>query len=162
VQNFSKSLEEKSEEKDNKNPEGILEVEKKNDNMNLAELNKIILDQAKKKTNKDQQKINKEYIISASRDKTIKIWDVFASSCIYTLNGHDNWVRAISIHPNGKYLISCSDDKSIRFWDLKTARCAKKIQDAHERFVVSLAIGIKFPLMASGSNDQVIKIWDCK
>lgn len=163
VSSFSKSLMDDNKESEENNQEEKSENDKDKEKANnLAELNKIILEKAKNKTKEKEQKINKEYIISASRDKTIKLWDVFASSCIYTFNGHDNWVRAISIHPNGKYLISCSDDKSIRFWDLKTARCAKKIADAHERFVVSLAIGIKFPLMASGSNDQMIKVWDCK
>ena len=127
----------------------------------MVDLNKRILEKAKINPVKEQ-KINKEYLISASRDKTVKLWDVYASSCIYTFIGHDNWVRSVTLHPNGKYLISCSDDKSIRLWDLKTARCVKKILDAHDRFVVSLAIGVKFPLMASGSNDQTIKVWDCK
>ena len=109
-----------------------------------------------------QVKINKEYLISGSRDKTIKIWDIFASSCITTLIGHDNWIRNLLVHPSGNYIVSASDDKSIRIWDLKTGRCCKKIVDAHDRFVVSLAINSKYPLMASGSNDQSIKIWDCK
>jgi platelet-activating factor acetylhydrolase IB subunit alpha len=124
---------------------------------NLIDLNKQLLEKTKLK-----EKINKEYIISASRDKSIKIWDVYGSSCIYTLLGHDNWVRCLIIHPNGKYMISSSDDKTIRVWELKTGRIVKKIPEAHDRFVVSLAINHKYPLMASGSNDQTIKIWDCK
>lgn len=131
-------------------------VDSKNDA--LIDLNKKIM---KGIINKDQ-KIHKEYVVSASRDKTIKIWDVFGSSCIYTIAGHDNWVRAIIIHPNGKYMVSSSDDKSIRVWELKSGRCVRKILDAHDRFVVSLAINHKYPLMASGSYDQTIKMWECK
>jgi len=166
VESFSKSLNsditsisnEKTENEKNDNT---------TDNVNLIDLNKIILEKAKTKlnnptTNTKEVKINKEYIISASRDKTMKLWDVFASSCIFTFTGHDNWVRSIVVHPNGKYIVSCSDDKSIRVWDLRTGRCAKKLVDAHDRFVTSIAIGVKFPLMASGSNDYLIKIWDCK
>jgi platelet-activating factor acetylhydrolase IB subunit alpha len=125
----------------------------------LIDLNKQILEKTK---GIKKEKINKEYIISASRDKTIKIWDVYGASCIYTMEGHDNWVRSIAIHPNGKYLLSSSDDKSIRIWEFKTGRVARKINDAHERFVVSLALNHKYPIMASGSNDQTIKIWECK
>jgi platelet-activating factor acetylhydrolase IB subunit alpha len=133
-----------------------------NDNYNsLVDLNKKLLEKSKVSAQKDQ-KINKEYVISASRDKTIKIWDVFGSSCIFNFNGHDNWVRAIVVHPNGKYLVSSSDDKSIRIWELKTGRCSKKLLDAHDKFVVSLAFTHKYSFLASGSNDQAIKIWDCK
>jgi platelet-activating factor acetylhydrolase IB subunit alpha len=110
----------------------------------------------------DANKINKEYIVSCGRDKMIKLWDVFANSCVYTMLGHDNWVRSLAIAPNGKFLISCSDDKSIRVWDLKTGRCVKKLIDAHDRFVISLAVNSKYPIMASGSIDHSIKIWDCK
>lgn len=165
VETFSKSL-----NSENNTIEKI-EIEKSNDisndNVNLIDLNKLILEKAKNKVNNSninnkEVKINKEYLISASRDKTVKLWDVFASSCIFTFNGHDNWVRSVVVHPNGKYIVSCSDDKSIRVWDLKTGRCVKKLADAHDRFVTSVAIGVKFPLMASGSNDYLIKIWDCK
>jgi platelet-activating factor acetylhydrolase IB subunit alpha len=110
----------------------------------------------------DANKIHKEYIISCGRDKMIKLWDVFANVCIYTMLGHDNWVRSLAVSPNGKYLLSCSDDKSIRVWDLKSGRCTKKLNDAHERFVISIAVSQKYPIMASGSIDNLVKIWDCK
>jgi platelet-activating factor acetylhydrolase IB subunit alpha len=151
MENFNKSLNGTVE-----TPEHSTDSNSNNLN-NLIDLNKQILEKTKKK-----EKINKEFLISASRDKAIKIWDVFGGSCIYTLLGHDNWVRSLTIHPNGKYLLSASDDKSIRIWELKTGRVARKINDAHERFVVSLAMNHKYPIMASGSNDQTIKIWECK
>ena len=146
------------------NGDNIEKIEQNNSNIDstLHDINKNLIKGLSlgKETNKVA--INKEYVISASRDKTIKIWDVFGSSCIYTISGHDNWVRALVVHPNGKYIVSSSDDKSIRVWELKTGRCVKKITDSHDKFVVSLAVNYKFPLLASGSNDQTIKIWDCK
>lgn len=129
---------------------------------NLLDINKNLIKGLTLGIGANKAVVNKEYVISASRDKTIKIWDVYGSSCIYTIIGHDNWVRALVIHPNGKYLVSSSDDKSIRVWEFKTGRCVKKIMDSHDKFVVSLAVNYKFPLLASGSNDQTIKVWDCK
>lgn len=75
--------------------------------------------------------------------------------------GHDNWVREIVIHPSGKYLVSVSDDKSIRIWDLKTGRCVKTIE-AHSHFVTSVAYCSTSPIVATGSVDQSIKIWQCR
>jgi platelet-activating factor acetylhydrolase IB subunit alpha len=132
-------------------------VEEKTGESALNELNKKL-----NKINAKEQKINKEYLISASRDKSIKIWDVYGSSCICTLLGHDNWVRSLVTHPNGKYIVSSSDDKNIIVWELKSGRPIKRLIDAHDKFVVSLAVNSKFLLLASGSNDQTIKIWDCK
>jgi platelet-activating factor acetylhydrolase IB subunit alpha len=133
-----------------------------NDNLSsLIDLNKKLLEKSKINPVREQ-KINKEYVVSGSRDKTIKIWDVFGSSCICTLSGHDNWVRSLVVHPNGKYLVSSSDDKSIRVWELKTGRCSKKLLDSHDKFVISLASNHKYSYLASASNDQSIKLWDCK
>lgn len=105
--------------------------------------------------------IDKEYLLSASRDKTINLWDVVGAVCVKTFYGHDNWVRDLCEHPSGKYFLSSSDDKCVRIWDLKTGQSAKKLTEAHESFVVAVAVSAKCKLVASGSTDMTIKIWDC-
>jgi platelet-activating factor acetylhydrolase IB subunit alpha len=77
-----------------------------------------------------------QYIITGSRDKTIKLWDI-NGQLLHTFVGHDNWVRGLVVHPSGKYLLSASDDKSIKIWDLKTGRCMKTL-DAHSHFVTCI------------------------
>ena len=144
-----------------------LESDEEENKKHLEDINSKLMEKSElmKKNiaeGQDAKKINKEYIISCGRDKMIKLWDVYANSCVYTMLGHDNWVRSLAISPNGKYLMSCSDDKSIRVWDLKSGRCVKKLLDAHDRFVICLAVNQKNPIMASGSIDHLIKIWDCK
>lgn len=79
-----------------------------------------------------------EFMANGSRDKTIKLWDA-RGTCLKTLVGHNNWVRALVFHPSGKYLLSVSDDKSLRCWDLsQEGKCVKALVDAHERFVTCL------------------------
>ncbi|WAQ90237.1 hypothetical protein PtA15_12A224 [Puccinia triticina] len=73
------------------------------------------------------------FVATGSRDKTIRIWDCNSGQCLKTLVGHDNWIRALEFHPNGRLLLSCSDDKTIRAWDLRAARCLK-VLDAHDHF----------------------------
>ena len=104
---------------------------------------------------------NKDYLLSASRDKTIKLWDVVGGVCIFAFTGHDYWVRDLCEHPSGKYFVSCSDDKSIRVWDLKTGLSSKRLTEAHDSFVVCVSMSPKCKLLASGSNDMPIKVWDC-
>ncbi|KAI3638975.1 hypothetical protein MIR68_003473 [Amoeboaphelidium protococcarum] len=94
-----------------------------------------------------------QFIVSASRDKLIKIWSIYQSGgeCVYTIQGHENWVRAlvfftVSVKESSisskqvliPYLVSASDDKTVRFWDLKNGRCVRLI-DEHFQFVTCLA-----------------------
>ena len=75
--------------------------EENKDKDDLAKINEKIL--KKQELLKAKDKVNKEYLISASRDKTIKLWDAIGGVCIFTFTGHDNWVRSLCEHPNGKY-----------------------------------------------------------
>lgn len=77
------------------------------------------------------------FLLSGSRDKTIKMWDVGTGLCLFTLVGHDNWVRGLVFHPGGKFILSASDDKTIRTWDIKNKRNQKTL-NAHQHFVTSL------------------------
>ncbi|KAK2733735.1 protein with putative role during mitosis [Myotisia sp. PD_48] len=79
-----------------------------------------------------------EFMATGSRDKTIKLWDA-RGTCLMTLIGHDNWIRAIIFHPSGKYLLSVSDDKTLRCWDLSQGgKCVKTLRDIHEHFITCL------------------------
>lgn len=131
----------------------------------------------------DRAKAPGAFAATGSRDKTIKLWDAQSGQCLRTLAGHDNWVRALAFHPNGKALLSASDDKTIRVWDLATGRCSKAVE-AHGHFVTSLVWGRAAPaqgangagtngvngkgeaggaqvvnVVASASVDQTVKIW---
>ncbi|CDJ39654.1 WD-40 repeat protein, putative [Eimeria tenella] len=101
-------------------------------------------------------------LISASRDKTIKMWDVIGGSCIQTLVGHDNWVRQVVVHPTGEHIISCSDDRSIRTWNVLTGDCERTIEGAHSQFVTCLDYDLKTDILASASLDATVKLWPCR
>jgi len=101
-------------------------------------------------------------LFSASRDKTIKMWDVFGGKCLSTFGGHDNWVKQVILHPSGKFIVSCSDDRTIRLWDVLTEACVKVLALAHSRFITSLSFSPKSGVLASGSLDCTVKIWACR
>ncbi|PAV23822.1 dynein regulator [Pyrrhoderma noxium] len=137
----------------------------------------------------ERSKVPGLYAATGGRDKYIKIWDTTNGQLIRTLPGHDNWVRALVFHPNGKFLLSCADDKTIRVWELSTGRCVKTVE-AHGHFVQSMAWGRattgggsaaageggasatrgvngsadgeepkRVNVVATGSVDQTVKVW---
>jgi len=101
------------------------------------------------------------FLVSGSRDKTIKFWDATSGLCLFTLIGHDNWVRQVKFHPRGKYLLSASDDKTLRTWHIENKRCQKTIT-AHPHFVQSFDIHRTCAQGATGSVDTTARLWDCR
>nr|CAD7392245.1 unnamed protein product [Timema cristinae] len=101
------------------------------------------------------------FLASGSRDKTIKVWDAGTGLCLFTLVGHDNWVRGIVFHPGGKFVISASDDKTVRVWDMKNMRCLKTLE-AHQHFCTAVDFHKTNPYVVSGSVDQTVKVWECR
>eukprot|EP01016_Furgasonia_blochmanni_P026849 TRINITY_DN283_c0_g2_i4.p2 TRINITY_DN283_c0_g2~~TRINITY_DN283_c0_g2_i4.p2 ORF type:complete len:176 (+),score=49.85 TRINITY_DN283_c0_g2_i4:71-598(+) len=105
---------------------------------------------------------NSNFVISGSRDKTIKVWNCATGLCLATFTGHDNWVRGLAMHHSGKFLYSCSDDKSIRIWDLSNGNCMRKILEAHGHFVTNIASSNRYLYVATTSVDTTIKVWELK
>jgi len=99
------------------------------------------------------------FIASASRDKSIMVWDIEAADCVMKLMGHENWVRSLVFHPCGRFLISAADDKSIRIWDLSKRRLYSKIDDAHRGFVASVDWHPTQSMLASVSSSKDVKLW---
>lgn len=101
------------------------------------------------------------FLASGSRDKSIKVWDVSSGTCLFSLLGHDNWIRGLSWHPGGKFLLSASDDKSLRVWDIAHKRSSKRLE-AHSHFCTSIDFHKAHPYVITGSVDQTIKVWECR
>ncbi|KAJ2078441.1 Lissencephaly-1 [Coemansia sp. RSA 988] len=97
-----------------------------------------------------------QFIISGSRDKTLRLWDATSSQMLHVFTGHDDWVRDFVFHPSGKQIISVSDDKTMRIWDLASGRCAKSIQ-ASDHFTTCIDYSSVNPQVATGSVDTETK-----
>ncbi|BFZ60675.1 Lissencephaly-1 [Saitoella coloradoensis] len=99
------------------------------------------------------------FLASASRDRSITI-TTSTNIPVLTLNGHDNWVRAVSWHPSGRYLLSASDDRSVRVWDLEQeGRCVRVLDDAQNGFVNCLAGDKEGKVWATGGAEGEARVW---
>ncbi len=57
--------------------------------------------------------------ISASSDRTLKLWDLRTGTQLRTFKGHRDLVHTVSFTPNGKYAVSGSDDLTLKVWDIE-------------------------------------------
>jgi WD40 repeat protein len=59
-----------------------------------------------------------QILVSASADKTIKIWRLDTGELLQTLNGHSAAVNSVAITPDGEFIVSGSSDKTIKIWQI--------------------------------------------
>lgn len=73
--------------------------------------------------------------VSASYDKTLKVWDLESGACLHTLKGHSDWVLAVAVHPNGRRAISGSRFGSFKIWDLEIGGCLQTFGGKNSHWV---------------------------
>ena len=56
------------------------------------------------------------YLLTASFDKTLKVWAYPSWSPLKTLAGHEGKVLGTDISPNEKYIVSGSYDRTFKLW----------------------------------------------
>ncbi|KAG9063807.1 hypothetical protein KI688_003919 [Linnemannia hyalina] len=98
---------------------------------------------------------NPRLVVSASGDKTIKVWSFETGECLRTLEGHARGIACIQFE--GNVVVSGSSDQSIKIWDLSTGACINTLA-GHEGLVRTLQFA--GGRIISGSYDETIKIWD--
>jgi WD40 repeat protein len=97
--------------------------------------------------------------ISASDDRTLKIWDIKTGTELLTLTGHTSSVSAVAIAPDGKTAISASGDKTLKIWDTETGTEVRTLT-GHINPVTAVAIAPDGKTAISASQDNTLKIWD--
>ena len=58
--------------------------------------------------------------MTASADKTAKVWDAQTGTELFTLTGHNNWVLSAGYSPGGQRIMTASWDKTAKVWDTQT------------------------------------------
>ena len=67
-------------------------------------------------------------LASASRDRTVKLWNPSAGECLKTLEGHSNSVLTVAWRFDGKLLASGGADDKIILWDPKKGERLKTLE----------------------------------
>lgn len=102
---------------------------------------------------------NGETLVSASADKTIKVWNLKTRKVMRTLVGHTDTIRAIALNQNEQVLVSGGADQKIKIWNFQTFDLMSTLS-TNAGSVWSVAISNDGQLLISGSEDGSIKIWN--
>jgi hypothetical protein len=104
--------------------------------------------------------ISNNLLVSASKDQTIKVWDINTETEIRTCYGHDNEVTSVSFSPDGNQAISGDLDGIIILWDIKDCQVIHKFSNTTKVKSVSWSPNGLYVL--SAHDNGMIKLWDIK
>ncbi|KAL3886707.1 hypothetical protein ACJMK2_026686 [Sinanodonta woodiana] len=110
------------------------------------------------------------YLVSASYDHAIRVWDInsmFAKKgvigAIATVKEHSSVVNDVAWHPFYQNMFgSVGNDESLMIWDTRLYRTAHIVR-AHAAAVNCLAFNpYREFILATGSADETIALWDLR
>ncbi|WP_437528806.1 AAA family ATPase [Sorangium sp. So ce726] len=106
--------------------------------------------------------------VSASRDKTLKVWDLATGQLLRTLDEHTERLTGVAVAPDGRIAVSASASASSAFipgasklkvWDLTTGQLLRTLKGyARNRFGVAVTPHGHIAVVASG--DKTLEVWD--
>ncbi len=99
-------------------------------------------------------------IVSASWDRTVRLWDAVQGVAVVTLDGHDAEVTNVACDGTQRLVVSSSRDMSVRLWDLRQAGVRDvKVITGHTDSVASAVLMGGF--VVSAGEDRFVKVSTC-
>eukprot|EP01107_Rhizomastix_libera_P000816 TRINITY_DN11537_c0_g1_i1.p1 TRINITY_DN11537_c0_g1~~TRINITY_DN11537_c0_g1_i1.p1 ORF type:complete len:938 (-),score=317.01 TRINITY_DN11537_c0_g1_i1:21-2834(-) len=120
-----------------------------------------------------------ERIATAGKDHTIRVWDIATRKCVAICEGHTEAVGAVAFGLKRQgLLVSSSKDTTIKRWALDSieasltsaAETGEEVEilrpqseitvAAHSKEINTVALSPNDKLIATGSQDKTIKLWN--
>jgi WD40 repeat protein/tRNA A-37 threonylcarbamoyl transferase component Bud32 len=98
-------------------------------------------------------------IVTASYDKTARIWDAVSGQLLLVLRGHTGAVRSAAFSPDGRRVVTASYDKTARVWDATSAK-QLLVLNGHTAYVEGAAFSPDGQRIVTASDDKTARIWD--
>ncbi|HRI26798.1 MAG TPA: caspase family protein [Chitinophagales bacterium] len=98
--------------------------------------------------------------VTASEDKSLKIWTSKAELFRTISNAHNRTVTFAAGSPTGNYIISASEDKTAKIWDI-SGNLLTTLK-GHTDVVNAAAFSADEKFVVTASNDNTIRVWNEK
>jgi len=102
-----------------------------------------------------------QLVVTASGDKTARIWDAQTARQVAALGDHGGAVNSAAFSPDGHYIVTASDDRTARLWDAGTGKLAA-VFSGHLDMVWSAAFSPDGSRILTTSSDGTARLWSVK
>lgn len=99
------------------------------------------------------------FLLTASEDKTARLWSMETNSCLVAYKGHNYPVWDAKFAPLGVYFATASHDRTARIWSCDHIH-PLRILAGHLSDVDCLAWHPNCNYLATGSSDKTLRLWD--
>ena len=105
---------------------------------------------------------NGDYLMSAGKDRNIKLWNSGSGRLIKKYSGGNNYeINSIWISHDNSFFLSSGADSNIFLSDVSKGNVVTKMQ-GHKKKVSTLCWNYSDQLFISGSDDNLVKVWDTR
>ncbi|MBT31266.1 MAG: hypothetical protein CMO01_16550 [Thalassobius sp.] len=101
---------------------------------------------------------NGKFLLSAGHNSLLKVWDITSGNLIAKAKANEGAVRAVKTSHDGQFIFTAGFDKSIKKWSGNGSIINEF--NGHKDEVLCLALHPKKNILASGSRDKSIILWD--
>jgi len=82
------------------------------------------------------------YLVSISKDGTVKIWSYQTNQLVHSIEQHNDWVYALAISPDKTMAITCSLNSSMYVWDIANGTLLSTLVEGSAlTYVMGMTIG---------------------
>lgn len=97
------------------------------------------------------------FALSASWDKTLRLWNLESGESTQTFVGHEGDVLSVSIAKNSRQIVSASRDKTVKVWNV-IGQCMSTLR-GHNDWVSSVRFSPgESPVVISAGWDKLVKV----
>ncbi len=96
--------------------------------------------------------------VLVSHNETAEVWDARTGERCASLVGHDAWVSAVALAPDGRTAVTGAYDHTVRSWDVASGDCL--VLHGHRSPVSCVAVVPAAGVAVSGAADLTVRLWD--
>ncbi|MFN9993988.1 MAG: protein kinase domain-containing protein, partial [Phycisphaerales bacterium] len=98
-------------------------------------------------------------VVTASDDKTARLWDAQSGKELAILRGHEGEVITATFSPDGTRVVTALLDKTARVWDPQSGK-ELAILRGHENYLTSATFSPDGTRVLTASWDKTARVWD--